>query len=140
MANKVPKKLNLKNLALGAGVAVIAGYVAGVLTAPRSGKQTRRSLTKSGLDEYKSAEAKLKLLHSEITELMSSVKDGHPEANDSSLKSYEAVLDKAKMSKDKLNSVLSAVKAKQSTDKDLDQAIKEAEKAITHVKNFLLKK
>jgi gas vesicle protein len=38
------QKSNFKRVAIGSGIAAAAGFVAGVLTAPKSGKETRADI------------------------------------------------------------------------------------------------
>jgi gas vesicle protein len=44
MIGKNKKRSNMKRLAMGSALAATAGYLAGVLTAPKSGKETRSDL------------------------------------------------------------------------------------------------
>ena len=49
-------------------------------------------------------------------------------------------IDEAHLSKQKLNQIIQAIKTGKSDNKELNLAIKEAEKAINSAKNFLLSK
>ena len=60
------KKLGLKAMATGALIAAGAGYLAGILTAPKSGKETRRDISKARSD----SEKQLKKLHSDLNGLI----------------------------------------------------------------------
>jgi len=135
------KKDNVKKVVIGTGIAAAAGYVAGILTAPKSGKDTREDIKRTTKEELDSADKKLKALHSEINELIANFKEDKFGLTGRNAKKFEEALDKAKEAREKLSTVMDAVKKGGSKeDKDLDQAIKEAEKAIEHAKVFLLKK
>jgi gas vesicle protein len=137
------KKDEIKRTALGIGLSAAAGFVAGVLIAPKSGKQSREDLSNKTKSELSLAEDKLKLLHSQINELISVAKDGGRELDIDSraAKKYAMILDSAKSAKEKLSLILDAIKqGGSSEDQELNKAIKEAEQAINHAKSFLLKK
>lgn len=137
------KKDQLKKIALGAGIAAASGYLVGLLTAPKSGKKTRSDIKKKTVNEISVAEEKLKLLYTEINDLLSltSNEDKLSKTNDRNSKKYAHVLDQARESRDKLSLILKAIKHNGSSeDEDLDLAIENAEKAIHNAKNFLLKK
>jgi gas vesicle protein len=135
MANKN----QIKKIAIGASLMTAAGYIAGVLNAPKSGKKTRQELK----DTLNGAEDRLVLLHSEISELINiaaeEFKDKSLNAHDS--KKYKLTLELAKDIKSKLDIIIQTIKKQEkSTDTDLRIAIKEAERAIRHLKDFILKK
>ncbi len=135
MANKN----QIKKIAIGTSLMTAAGYIAGVLNAPKSGKKTRQELK----DSLNGAEDRLVLLHSEISELINiaadEFKDKSLNAHDS--KKYKLTLELAKDIKNKLDIIIQTIKKQdKSTDTDLSIAIKEAEKAIRHLKDFILKK
>ena len=135
MANKN----QIKKIAIGTSLMTAAGYIAGVLNAPKSGKKTRQELK----DSLNGAKDRLVLLHSEISELINiaadEFKDKSLNAHDS--KKYKLTLELAKDIKNKLDIIIQTIKKQdKSTDTDLSIAIKEAEKAIRHLKDFILKK
>ena len=53
----------VKKFAIGTVIAAAAGYVAGLLTAPKSGKETREDIKNTAVKTYKVAEKELKELH-----------------------------------------------------------------------------
>lgn len=53
-------------IAVSAIIAATAGYVAGILTAPKSGKETRKDIQDKALKAKREAEARLKALYSDI--------------------------------------------------------------------------
>ena len=56
-----------KKIAIGTIVAGAVGYVAGILTAPKSGKETRKDIGDAAVKAKNEAERKLKKMHSELT-------------------------------------------------------------------------
>lgn len=132
------KKDTVKKFAIGTFFAAIAGYVAGILTAPKSGKETRQDIKNKAAETYAAAEKELKKLHTELTDVIDQVSD-----KISSFKNSKAVsdaLDKGRDAKQKAREVLSVLhEGGESDDKDLQKAIKDATAAIEHLRDFLRK-
>lgn len=126
---KRPGKLALSGLLL-AGM----GYAIGVLTAPKSGKETRKDIQKAAIRAKKEAEKNLKTAHAEISHLVDQVKKS---------KIAKAEVEKAVKvgleAKEKIRLMLSAIHEGDSEDKDLQHAINEANKAIKHLNQFVRK-
>lgn len=98
---------NVRRLAVGTLVAGAAGYIAGLLTAPKSGKETRKDIKNKAVEISGEAEKKLKTLHQELA----------------------VSADKLKLSASKLSG-----KAKDRADdlhKEIDEARERARKAIS---------
>lgn len=128
---------NSKKWAIGAAAAGLAGYVAGVLTAPKSGKETRQDIKDAAIKAKTEAEHRLKELHSELDAL---VVKGKLQANTLQAKAqaeFGKVLDQAIKAKEKARELLSALHEGGSDDKDLDKAIKEVNQALEHLKQYL---
>jgi gas vesicle protein len=134
------KRTSIKKVAAFAALAGAIGYLAGVMTAPRSGGKTRKIWRQKGSQELDSAEENLKHLYAELSELITAAADEAKTLDGRNLKRFKEALTAAKNSKLKLGRVLEAVKEGASDDKDLDKAVREADKAIKHAKTFLLKK
>lgn len=129
----------LKNLAIGTVIAGAAGYVAGILTAPKSGKETRSDIadvTQRGVTE---AEKELKKLHTELGNLLDEAKDKGGDLGDKTQKDLADLLSKAKDTKEKAREMLSAIHEGGAEDKDLRKAIADANKAVDHIKDYLKK-
>lgn len=128
-----------KKLAIGTAVAAAAGYVAGILTAPKSGKETRTDIKVAAEKGVSEAEKQLKKLHSELDSLVGQVKSKGSDLSDKAKKDLDLLVDKAKESKDKARELLSAVHNGDTEDKDLKKAIGDATKAIEHLRDYLAK-
>ena len=128
-----------KRFAIGAVVAAAAGYVAGILTAPKSGKETRKDIKDTAVKTYTVAEKELKVLHTELSKLM---EEAGKKANDfkgAAQKNLDKAVETAKVAKEKARELLSAVHEGDADDKDLENAVKEAKKAVEHLKSYLKK-
>lgn len=125
--------------AIGAIVAAATGYVAGILTAPKSGKETRKDIQDAALKARSEAEKRLKETHSELQELIKKGQTKVGLATDKTKQSFNEAIESAKTAQQKAKGMLSAVHAGDSDDKDLQKAIKEADKAIAHLKSYVTK-
>ena len=53
---------------------VCPGYLAGILTAPKSGKETREDIKDTAVKTYSEAEKQLKKLHTELNDVLAEAK------------------------------------------------------------------
>jgi len=134
MAKNITKKF-----AIGAGIAAVVGYVAGILTAPKSGKETRADVKDAATKGIAEAEKDLKKLHAELDELVAKVKQKSDAVSGSTRKEFDKLLDTAKVSKEKASELIAAVRNGKADDKDLKKAVSDATKAIDHLRDYLSK-
>lgn len=134
MGKSTAKKFALWTLAAGA-----VGYVAGLLTAPQSGKETRQDIKEGVIKGMSEAEKELKKLYDELTKLTDKVKAVSDKLGDTAGKEAATLVETAKQAKEKVREVLSAVHEGDAQDKDLQKAIKDATDAIEHLKAYLKK-
>lgn len=128
-----------KNVAIGAAIAGIAGYVAGILTAPKSGKETRKDIRDKAVQTKVEAEKKLKQLHSQLDDLLKQGKELSSKLSDSAKAEWNKLADAALASKDKVRAVLSSMHDGGTDDKDLQKAVSDATAAVDHLKDYLAK-
>jgi len=126
-----------RNIALGTLLVGLVGYAVGILTAPRSGRRTRREVHRRTVHAKLEAERKLKKLHSELGDL---IKTGNSKVQKTKTKVRTELIeaiDGAKQAKEKARKVLSALHEGYAEDEDLDKAIKNIKKASNHLKRFV---
>lgn len=128
-----------KKFAIGAGIAGAAGYLAGLLTAPQSGKETRQDIKETAYKGLSEAEKDLKKLHTELDKIMSEARTKGDKLSGKAQKEVSDLVEKAKDTKEKAREMLSAIHEGNAEDKDLHRAIKDANAAITHLKDYLKK-
>lgn len=128
-----------KRLAIGTVVAAAAGYIAGILTAPKSGKETRQDIKEAAERTYTTAEKELKVLHTELNQLIDEARTRGSEVTGTAKESLDKAMAIAKTAKEKTRELLSAIHEGDADDKDLQKAIQEGRKAATHLKNYLNK-
>lgn len=126
-----------RNVAIGTLIAAGLGYAAGVLTAPKSGKETRKDIQRTAIKAKTEAEKKLKTLHSELSTLITTGKKKAKDAKSTTKTELSEALAKAQAAKEKAREILSAVHEGDAADKDLQKAIKEVNNAIEHLKKYV---
>lgn len=137
--SRARRRQNMKRLAVGSAVAGVAGYVAGILTAPKSGKQTRADIKKAADKSVARVEKELKKLH---TDLDQAIKDAGVAAKKGSAKAQKEIKElvvKAKDAKEKVRVVLSAIHEGEAEDQDLNKAIKQANTSLKNLRTYLKK-
>lgn len=129
-----------RNLAVGGAVLAGISYVAGILTAPKSGRETRKDINKAAHKAMTDAERHLKLAHSELAELLVTLKEQANKGKDLANKELQLALEQAEVVKTKTRELISAIHEGEASDKDLDVAVKEAKAAVKHLKSFIVTK
>lgn len=125
-----------KKFAIGTIFAAMAGFVTGILTAPKSGKETRKDIKETALKVKNEAEEKLKQLHKELDELLVSAKMNTEQMRGTIKEQATNTLQNALATKEKVQNMLVNAKGGAVKDKELKKAIKEANEAIAHLKKY----
>jgi gas vesicle protein len=126
-----------RNIAVGSAIAGLLGYAAGILTAPKSGKQTREDFAKKAGDAKDNIEDQLYQLNEELKVLIKSTKVKTMSLNSSARAEFNEAVVKAKDAQNKSMEVLKAAKAGEASDPDLNKAVKQARQAIKNLSRFL---
>lgn len=128
-----------KRFAIGTIIAAAAGYVAGILTAPKSGKETRQDIKNATEHGIAEAEKQLKKLHTQMATVLGEAKEKVETLKGTAQKDLQAAIEKTSVAKEKARDLLSALHEGGAEDKDLKKAIDEATKAIDHLQKYLTK-
>lgn len=126
-----------RKIALGTAVAGVAGYLAGILTAPKSGKETREDIADKAVEIKKSAAQELASLHMELKSLIESAKNQSVALSGKAREEFNEAVVAAKDAQNKASSVLKAVKAGEASDPELNKAIKQAKLAAKNLAKYL---
>jgi len=129
----------IKRTALAGTIAAVAGYLAGLLTAPQSGKETRQDIKAATDRSRREAEAELKKIHGELDQAIKDAKAGSTKLGKKAQAELTELLDTAKDAKAKSATVISAIKTGEAEDKDLQRAIRNASTAIKSLRKYLKK-
>lgn len=131
MANDTGKKI-----AVGALIAGAAGYVAGILTAPKSGKETRQDIKSAAVRAKTEAEKKLKELHSELNQKIALAKEKGSKLKGKAREEFDMVLERANTAKEKARELLSALHEGDAEDPDLKKALRDAREALKNLEKY----
>ncbi len=121
------------------GLAALAGYLAGILTAPKSGRETREDLKNASQRGMSEAEKQLKKVLTELSDVMDEVKVRSAALGDKAGKELDQLSEKAKVARNKAREVLSAIHEGDAEDEDLQKAVKGANEALDHLRAYLKK-
>ena len=127
-----------KKWAIGALIAATAGFIAGILTAPKSGKETREDIRDTANRVVSEAEKQLKKLHSEMNVVIEDAKLVLSGKTGKAKEDISRAVGSAKDKQQKIKELLSALRDGGASDNpELKKALKEAGSALDHLKTFL---
>jgi len=118
-----------RKIAIGALLAGAVGYLAGILTAPKSGKETREDIAEKAYELKEEGVEQLQDLRDELDELIKNAKDMTLALSAKAREEFDEAIVAAKDAKNKAGTVLKAIKAGEAEDPDLNKAIKQANQA-----------
>lgn len=130
---------NTKNMVLVAALAAGVGYLAGVLTAPKSGKETRQDIKVNALNKKKELEEKLKYLSEEASKIIAKAQNNLLTLKGRASVELSTALSRANDAKEKARGVLSAFHEGEADDDDLNSAVKELNSSIANLKKYISK-
>jgi len=126
-----------RKLAIGAALAGAVGYVSGILTAPKSGRETREDIADKAEDVKEGAEEQLQNAHDELGELVQTAKNKSVALGSKARVEFNEAVVAAKDAQNKAAHVLKAVRAGQADDPALNKAIKQAKQAQKNLSKYL---
>lgn len=129
-----------KDVAVGALIAGIAGYLTGILTAPKSGRETRQDIKNAAVQAKTEAERRLKAANAELSDLIKKASELAEQTKGKASAEFEKLRDQAVDVRQKTREILSAMHEGEADDADLQNAIDEVNKATEHLKKYLEKK
>lgn len=133
-------KDSTKRFAIGAMIVGAAGYLTGILTAPKSGKETRQDIKEATVNSINEAERQLKKLHTELNDVIAQAKDRGDKLSGKAKEELDVATLATKQVKETVREILSAVHEGRAEDKELQKAIKDAQNAVTHLKSYIKKR
>lgn len=129
----------VKKFAIGAGIAAGIGYLAGILTAPKSGKETRQDIKDKASEAYTAAGEELQKLHAELDDILAEATERINTLRGKGKATLDDAVKKGETAKSKAMEVMESLKTGEAEDKDLQKAIVEATKAVENLRNYLKK-
>ncbi len=130
-------KKKTEKIAIGTAVAAEVGYLAGILTAPKTGKSLRKTIHNTASKTRSETERKLKSMHSEVNDLIVTGNETRDKLQDKTDEKLAALLVTANTAKDKAREMISALHEGGAADEELQVAVNDVNKAIRHLKKYL---
>lgn len=125
-----------RKVALGSALAGAIGYLAGILTAGKSGEETRDDIRQKTEDVKNDTEYQLSELNDELKQLIKDAKVKTIALSSTARTEFNEAVVKAKDAQNKTTQVLKAAKAGQAEDPDLNKAVKQARQAAKNLGKF----
>jgi gas vesicle protein len=125
-----------KKMALSAVVAGVAGYLGGILTAPKSGKETRKDIVENAEGFKEDAEDQLKKANDELKVLLKDAKTKSVALSAQAREEFNEAVLRAKDAQNKASTTLKAVKNGAADDPDLNKAVKQARLAVKNLSKY----
>lgn len=133
------KQETTMNVVLGLAIGLTAGYVAGILTAPKSGKETRQDIKDATDHAVKLAQEKIRTLQAQVSELAEVAAARAKSLSARGKQELDELVENAKDKQYKAKAVLAAVKDGDADDPELRKAVESANDAKESLANFLKK-
>lgn len=131
------KQHTTRKVAVGSALAGVVGYLAGILTAPKSGKETRGDIAEKTEVVKEVAVIDLQVAENELKEMIKSAKVKTIALSSTARVEFNEAVVRAKDAQNKTSQVIKAAKAGEATDPDLNKAVKQARQAIKNLGKFL---
>jgi len=128
-----------KKIVVGTVIGLAAGYVAGILTAPKSGKETRADIKDAGTKALRATEQRLKELYGDLGDVIEQASGAAKRLSGRGKQKMADLIEDAKDARYKVKEVLSAIRSGDADDPDLQNAVNRASEAKKHLANYLKK-
>lgn len=131
------KKNTGKKLAAGTILGGIVGYLAGLLTAPQSGAETREDIADQATDLKDDASLELSIAYDKLSDVIKQAQTKTVTLSAQAREEFNESLIRAKDAQTKTKVILKALKAGGSDDPELNKAVKQAKQAAKNLGKFI---
>ena len=125
-----------RKMAIGTILGGAIGYLTGILTAPKSGKETREDITDKAMDVKEGAEEQLQSAQTELDDLLKNAKSKSLALGSKAREEFNEAVVRAKDAQNKTVHLMKAVKAGQADEPELNKAIKQARLAAKNLGKY----
>jgi|SRR5579862_2271277 len=136
MLNKKSKNVGRK-IAFGAALAGVVGYITGVLTAPKSGKETRADISAKAGEVKAGSLDQLEKTHKDLADALKKAQGKTKALGAQARVEFNEAVIRAKDAQNKTSAVIKAIKRGEAEDSDLNKAAKQARQALKNLGRFL---
>lgn len=128
-----------KKIAIGTAIAASAGYIAGILTAPKAGRETRQQIRGTASDTLTAAEKQFHETQDDVKNLIDEAGTKRSQLTGKAKQELDDAKTWAVDARDKAQLVLSAVRRGEADDVQLQRAVNDVKAAGKHLKAFITK-
>jgi len=125
----------LRKVAAGGFGILAVGYALGILTAPQSGKQTRKDIKDKATNSVSDLERDLKTIYSQTKATLDKLAKDNPKLSDK-IKTAKTTAQKSQI---KIRDILTAIHGRDNVDDDLEVVLLDAKIALNDLKDYLKK-
>lgn len=118
-------------------IAAAFGFLAGILSAPKSGKEIRQDIKQAGADTEREAEKELKDLNVQLNKVIKEAKGKGADLGKKAGGELNKLVDKGEDTNAKVREIISAIHEGDAEDQDLKRAITNAKNALENLKDYL---
>ncbi len=126
-----------KNLGIALIAGLAAGYALGVLTAPKSGKETREDIKVASQKAYRAAEAQLKNAYEDLSELIAKASEQGKKLGVKGREELDDLLAAAHEAQGRVKQLITSVRRGEASDVELEDAVAAAEVAKDELRTFI---
>jgi len=126
-----------KKVAIGAALAGIGGYLAGILTAPKSGKETRNDIADKADDLKADAAKELQVVQDELAVTLKEAQVKTIALGSQAREEFNEAVIRARDAQNKAKLMAKAFKSGGAEDPELNKAVKQAKQAQKNLAKFL---
>lgn len=126
-----------RKVALGATLAGIGGYLAGILTAPKSGRETREDIADKADEIGFETERQLRIAQNDLSVVIKDAQSKTVALSSQAREEFNEALLRAREASTKAKTLLKAAKDGKAEDPELNKAIKQAKSAAKNLGKFL---
>lgn len=131
---------DVKNVGFALIAGLAAGYALGVLTAPKSGKETREDIKVAGTKAYRAAEARLKSTYEDLSELIAKAAEQGKKLGLKGREELDDLLAVAHEAQGRVKQLITSVRRGDATDTELEEAVAAADAAKDELRKFISEK
>jgi gas vesicle protein len=131
---------DVKNVGIALIAGLAAGYALGVLTAPKSGKETRSDIKDAGAKAYKIAEARLKNTYEDLSEVIANASEQAKKLNKKGREELDVLLAAAHDAQGRVKQLITSVRRGDVTEEQFDDTVVAAQVAKEELQDFISEK
>lgn len=128
---------DLRNVGIAAVVGLAAGYALGILTAPKSGKETREDIKEMSTKAYKAAEARLKDTYEDLGEAIDRASKQAKKLGDKGREQLDELVAVAKNAQARVMKLAASARNEEGSQEVFEDAVKEARDAKNELQEFM---